>query len=236
MYSYLCKGKGYSYFKGIPRLQDVAFEQGMCSLEYVEDVSDISTMNDEYYAVRVTNDYMLEKYNYKPWRDDHHILFHNLVHTGMVEYLNDMPADSGEISLEEANSICANEAIIFRVKDMVNLDFDKIIETGRNSFITSSSHIDNIAINYDNFTYEIARDAVSISKVLVKRQQDFMQLFDKSFNEAEYYDYLSSVQTKLEYMRLRKADISKCADLISEALVNEKEYNNKIKMSFDGRR
>lgn len=221
------EGDDYSHFKGVKRLQEVSMEHGFSELEFVDGIVDLSEMNDAYYAVQVTNDYMREKYNFEPWRNDHHILMHNLSNQSVVEYLNDVPIDSGQMSFEEVSKICDQSAIIFHVKDCAGIDIKKAVDIAKKC--VSAFEMDKLKLHFDNFTYEIARDAVSVCKVLVKRQHDFMKLFDQKFDGRDYYNYLTSVQTKLEYMRLKKCDVSEGIAIIKNVLICDKEYYEKVR-------
>ena len=219
-------GIGYSHFKGVKRLQDIAMEQGFSTLEYLDNVDNLSDIENEYYAIQVTNKYMCEKYNYKPWRRDHYILLHNKMNCSVVEYLNDVPMDSGQMLFEDANKICDGVVILFNVKDNVNVDLDRAINNAR--LCIDKFGFNDTQIEWNNLTFEIARDAVSISKVLVKRQIEFIKLFDNKFDEVNYYGYLTSIQTKLEYMRLKKIDISRCNDIMKEVLIYDDKYYKKV--------
>ena len=157
---------------------------------------------------------------------------HNSLDYNMVSYLNDIPVDSGTMQLWEAQELSVGSIIQFELKDDINDEKVKELITIAKSSIKALTRSGKEDIKFDGLTFEIARDVVSITKILVKRQGAFIRLFEKSFDESSYYNYLASVQTKLEYFRLRKMYIAKCYELMQTVLQNDIEYYKKISNIF----
>ena len=53
---------------------------------------------------------MKERYNIKPWREDHFILLYNDPN-GIKKYLNDLPPDSGILDMSQILKIYKNKAV-----------------------------------------------------------------------------------------------------------------------------
>ena len=104
----LNSGQGFSNYKGVERLQVIAEDLGLVSLKEFPCNTNLSSFTKKWYAIQVTNQFMLKKYNYRPWRDDHHILMHNIFRNNQVEYLNDVPLDTGIMDMTEAQKFWRN--------------------------------------------------------------------------------------------------------------------------------
>lgn len=217
---------GYSYFEGIPRLHTTAMEQGYVQLEYIEGEGIFDNNNTKYYAIMVKEEYMKERYNIKPWREDHFILLYNDPN-GIKKYLNDLPPDSGILDMSQILKIYKNKAIIFNWNDC-------IAETRKNILKTNSDRIIDLLekspkkFNQDLLLTDISilRDSVGIEKVLVKRQRVYLRMFIPNYDNSEYYSFLCKMYAKLEYMRLKNVAEKKMLELIDEINFADTKYYN----------
>lgn len=220
---------GYSYFKGIPRLHTTAMEQGYVQLENIEGREVFDNSNTEYYAIMVKEEYMRERYNVKLWREDHFILLCNKP-DGTKKYLNDVPPDSGILDMSQILKVYKNEAIIFKLSDRVFEISEKNIKSN------SCKIIDLLEISTEQVNQEflltninVLRDSVGIEKVLVKRQGEYLRLFDPDYDNNEYYNFLCKIYAKIEYMRLKNASKKKILEVIEEIKSADTEYYNCVK-------
>ncbi|MCR5803676.1 MAG: hypothetical protein K6G47_05400 [Clostridia bacterium] len=223
----------YSNYKGIERLHNVAAELGMVKIIRLPSSTDLKELDGKWYAIQVSTDYMIQRYNFKPWRDDHHILMHNLPESGEVEYLNDVPSDAGVMTLDEAQKLSVGEIVVLDVEDDVSgLDKKFFIEGTKE--ILRSFDLEKNTVNdlKDSITLDALRDAVSVAKVLVNRQNELVKIYGLSLSENDYYDYLSFVQSKLEYYRLRKSPAEKWMGMLEEVVIRDTAYIRMLKTVF----
>ena len=75
--------------------------------------------------------------------------------------------------------------------------------------------------NNGEITLEKLRDAIGISKVIVKRMEAFVQMLKPTFCVDEYYDFLSKNYIKAEYLRLKGKGNEEVSKIINE--IEEKD-------------
>ena len=223
----------YSNYKGIERLHNVAADLGMVKIFRLPSSTNLKELNDKWYAIQVSTDYMVQKYNFKPWRDDHHILMHNLSKSGEVEYLNDVPSDAGVISIDEAQKLSVGEIVILSVEDEIPSK-DKCFFIEGTKDILKSFDLEKNVVNdlKGSITLDALRDAVSVAKVLVNRHSELIKTYGLTIEGNDYYEYLSFVQSKLEYYRLRKSPAEKWMGMLEEIIVRDLAYNKMLKATF----
>ena len=217
--------RGFSYFKGVPRLQAMAEDYGFINMQWVEDASVFDPDNKEYYAFMINDEYMKAKYNAQLWRPDHFILAHN--DDDRIEYLNDIPPDHGFLSKEECVENYNNGSIVFGFGEYKS-DREKLLSTCRDN----ADKIEKALNEPDQYQFdndiEKLRDAVCVEKVLVKRQGDFPRLMGEEFDSSQYYNYLNGLNAKIEYIRLRKKKLDTLGDMVKDLIESDKVYYKKI--------
>lgn len=199
------KKKQYSYFKKIPRLQEVGVELGKFNIRDIikKNIKELF-QQASIAAICVTPEYIEEKYKTRLWRDDHFILLQNY-NKDLYAYINDNPQDEGYLSLEELNKIFTGEAILFEMKNNSFTDEQKkkMVQYFYESVVNAEDNDDKTIFN-GNIEIDMIRDMLGVLRVVVKRTAAFCnKYFNVDFLD-EYYSSLDEYFAKLEYMRLRK--------------------------------
>lgn len=214
--------KQYSYFDRIPRIQQVGRELEKIDIRMIRNVP-VEDLLEQWSvaAIRVTPEYIAEKYQIKLWRDDHFILLKQQ-EDGLYQYINDNPRDEGVFSPADIKRIYAGETIAFDLQgnELAQSRKLEIFRHFHESVVNSSSG------NGREFSGEIdiqmLRDILGVLRVIVKRTEALCgKFFDSGFLE-DYYNYLDEKFTKLEYMRLRgRYSIEKLHEIINSIYIKE---------------
>lgn len=209
----------YASFYCVERLQQTAKECGWINSEYAE-ASQFTThlSEDDYLAVAVKPWYIKQKYNTALWRGDHFILLKRLDNENYY-YLNDIPRDSGVISVGTVEKIYADAYFLFSLNEV-----DECAERERHG-LYAKSFVDSLESekgctdkNLSVENVEMLRDIFGILKILRRRIHAYCgNYMDVSFME-EYLAYLDKTYASIEYIRLRKTfSPEKAAELLSVA-------------------
>lgn len=225
----LINGQDYSRFKGIDRLQVIGMQQGICALTIydVKEFLGIETRNKGTFAIQVAEEYMLDRYKKKLWRDDHFILI-RYKENDIYEYMNDYPLDSGVISLNKLNQIYRKKIVKIEIKDDGYISKEQLVEEALEWIDFQRGKITNCTYSFNSITLEQLRDAVGILKVLVKRMEAFMLWVGEMLDLSEYYNYLCKAYMMLEYMRLKNPKNVEILNLIKEIREKDFYYSQKI--------
>lgn len=219
------EGQNYSHFKGISRLQKVAERYGFCKLKYVKDGKLSSELiYKDPFAMQVNREYMRSKYGKELWRDDHYIFFK---YSGNDEfnYINNIPVDSGNMTISKILDIYDGCIITFEMDPFAKIYKKEILgECIKNIIIQIEKKDENNihnTIEMKEISLEDLRDIIGVSKIIVKRMEAFVKAYDTMFCLSEYYNYLSRWYIKLEYARLKKDISIQTSDIIAE--INDKD-------------
>ncbi len=194
----------YSYFYGIPRLQEVGKELKKLDVNIFTTKSIESLFQQSRIAaICVTPEYIEEKYKTKLWRTDHFILVQKQ-EDGRYTYINDTPQDSGLLSFDELNRMFTGSSILIKLENTSITDDNRVemlqffYETVLHAKNSDSGKVFDGEIEID-----MLRDIIGVLRVVVKRTAAFCNMYCDVVFLHEYYDYIDNVYAKLEYMRIR---------------------------------
>lgn len=222
--SYLCfdrvleciyNGQEYSSFGGIERLHKVAEEYGIIRIDRkICDFSYLEEVKVPLIAIRVNSEYMLSKYKKILWRDDHYI-FIKKENEKFYLFVNDNPKDSGLISKEEVKEIFAGRIISYNIlcKNILDLEQKYINETYKN-VMKSNQNIWYTEEKLKKFDLMRIRDAIGITKVIVKRMERLVSQWGDVRELSSYYEYLCESYVKIEYYRIRKKNVGDIQNIV----------------------
>ena len=194
------QGQTYSYFTGVPRLQKTGENLGLLNLSfYKNDSFPCELAKNKIFAMQVSEAFMKERFNKTLWRNDHYILF-QYIGDDVFEYMNDIPPSVGSITTKEMEEIYANKIITIEICESFQSDYKDLIQQ-----LTKKMMLKENESKYkkEKITFEKLRDAIGISKVLVKRMEAFVHMLGVAFSASDYYDFLSDYYIKSEYMRAK---------------------------------
>lgn len=207
----------FAYFDGIPRLQNTASEWELVRLSQETDLESILT-NDFYSCIRVTPQFIRERYTRELWRDDHFIMLCEDMDNNFL-LLNDNPRDLIELDRIQLNEVFSKNAICFEVltcNDVENLkskSLKEFISSIALSQLTSSVFVDDL---------EAARDITGIIRITRKRTEEYCSIFFNTEFMSEYLNQIDKLYVMFEYMRIRnRVDHIKVNQLLSELQVED---------------
>jgi len=216
----------YANFNQTPRLHKVALQNKLIKIwNYKGDDYNEYILTKDYVCIRVTPEFIKDKYNIELWRDDHYILLRYLDNENYT-YLNDNPRDQGVISRVELNKAYGGQMIGFEIlheieDDLKSMFFHKF-------FLSISKDEKIINLTYDNIIK--ARDTLGVLRVLRKRIYDYCSLYINIDFMSEYLRELDKQYTTLEYMRVRKkVDHEKVNDILKFLQERDKSVIELIK-------
>lgn len=199
-----CENNGrYAFFRRIPRLQKVGEQLGICKLHYLEgyELEEVLSKSD-IAAIRVSSEFLLERYESKAWREDHHILIQKS-EDGRLHYINDIPQDENNLSLEAAKEIYTGHAIRFEFLDVV-FDEKSLVSEFYQSVVRCANTYEEIRFPHETLELDILRDIIGVLRVVIWRTRAFCEKLFASDFLTEYYSFLDMKYARIEYYRLRK--------------------------------
>ena len=230
------EGQDYSHFSGIPRIQKIGEKHGICKLDYFEyEQIPQHILRNKVAAIQISEKYMKDRYDRVLWREDHYILFKHS-YGKIYEYLNNIPPDCGQMSECQIEEIYAGSIILFNM-GIYNRTYKEIVNECHSHIVKQMGIMkDATKDEYADISLVQLRDSIGITKVLVKRMEAFMQLFDVTCNLTEYYEYLNKWYLKIEYLRLKNKREVEVKEIIKEIEHNDMIFSkllfrnmNKIK-------
>lgn len=218
----------YAYFNKIPRLQNVACNEGFISLSNTNDLNE-AVDNHDYCCVRINPDYLKKRYGLVMWRDDHYILLCEQKNNKWI-CLNDNPRDIIEINSDELSNVYAGQSICFSMLTNFNDSLKVKLLTAFRDIIANQIQTYEFDVN----NLETARDILGILRVTRKRLYEYCS----SYIEVDFFkDYLADLDksyTLLEYMRLRKKiDFERINQMLSQIQIHDWEIINMIKKRME---
>lgn len=218
----------YAYFNKILRIQDVACKEGLISLTYVENL-DSGVSQYDYCCIKVTPDFVKERYKRDLWRNDHYILLCNQSQSTWT-CLNDNPRDVFKINNKELYNAYGEQAV--GVNMLANLE-DKLKNKLLNEFkyiIAKQHRIYEFSFN----NIENARDVLGVLRITRKRIYEYCSIY---FNADFIMGYLIEIDKSyaaLEYMRLRKKiDFEKIRQMLKQIQIKDLEMMDLLKKKME---
>lgn len=211
----ILQGETYANFRSLDRLQHIAEEEGIIKVDLIDRSEPPLLHDDCYHIVMVLSDFAKDKYNINLWRDDHYILVSQTA-DNTINYINDHPIDTGELSIEEFRHYYAGHAISINIERYHYLNS---IEYYVESFLhLCKPDVVNKNGNLDAMTL---RDIVGILKVLRKRAYSLVSmLYDVNYM-IDYFKLLDRKYSILEYMRIRKHEDDVKLKQIRDEIITE---------------
>lgn len=221
---FISHGQSYSHFTGVPRLQETAEKLGLIKLTFINDeIFSYELVKNEIFLFQVSEEFIKEKFNKVFWRNDHFMLF-QYRGDGEFDYINDIPSCVGKISTLKMSEIYAKTIIKIDICENSYDDYKKgYQEIFTKNLLYEEGKYDKAAINF-----EILRDAIGISKVMVKRMEAFVRMFCESFSAYNYYNFLSDNYVKAEYMRVRGKEMNGVNNMINEIEEEDKKFKENL--------
>lgn len=190
----------YAYFDKIPRLQDVAVEQGLLTHTVEKDFK-ASVNQYDYCCIGVSQRFVNEQYGRDLWRDDHFILLCEEKEDEWI-CLNDNPRDCLSIQKSNMPNIYGGQSVCFQilsdldesVKDKLLHDFQEKIGQEQKLY------------EYKLTDLLVVRDILGILRVTSKRIRDYCSIYFDTLFMNDYLLEIDNLYVLIEYMRLRKRE------------------------------
>lgn len=222
----ILSGEDYSHFSGVPRLQKTGEELGLFRCKFYEYVTiPFEVVKDSVFLMQVSEEFVKDTFNKTFWRSDHYMLFRDKG-GGYFEYLNDIPPSIATISEFELSKIYTGKIIKIDIHNSCMIDCRKLIQQCLDRI--NGKCLDCVD-SFDHATLRQLRDAIGITKVLVKRMERLLQLFDSTFSLNDYYIYLQDYYIRIEYMRMKKKCDSEIPDMIKAIRDKDRFFNKQIR-------
>ena len=225
----------YASFYKIPRLHDIATENGLIAVRYLENADLLENINiNGYNIIMIKPEYIKSKYKTELWRDDHYMLI-SPKDSGNYHYLNDNPRDNGIISLEELKGIYAGKSINITIKNKIS---EELKNTFLNVFISSILSVSSAPqpFNFDLNDVVKARDILGVIRVLRKRIYEYCGMYISMDFYKDYLAELDRFYSLIEYMRIRNsADFDKINQIFEGAQKKDIGFTAEIKNKMEER-
>ena len=202
----------YAAFDGVKRLQDVAVEEKIIDMQFM-DGRNLEGVGDSLYCCAMIDPaFIQDKYNTKLWRSDHYILISPSCTQG-YDYINDYPRDIKHVSILEFERYYSGKAILIKLCDEQPSN-DPTVYISR---MTETLKPDDPSYSISCTDVLILRDIIGILRILRKRLFALFSLkYDLKFMTS-YLNYLDRCYAALEYMRVKqKYDMVKISNMIRE--------------------
>jgi len=229
IYNAFLGGEQYAYYSGIPRLQNVYTELGLCEQQWFTNMDDVlNALENEKYgiAICVTKEYIEEHYKVTLWRDDHFIMIAKN-YDGNIIYVNDNPRDDGTLDIDSIRKNFAGQAVRFVMNGSVDYIDEKM---QYDKFCQSVMQCDEVCIiDVNELTIQLLRDMIGVTRVVINRTEAICKNHIDTGFIQEYQGLLNEKFTKLEYLRIRKRyDKSTLESIAQELLEKDKIIQNQL--------
>lgn len=120
------------------------------------------------------------------------------------------------MTTENIIDIYANSIITFEIDTSSQVVGCKTLEKCVQNMMKQNQQLCENNAEIKEISFESLRDVIGIAKVLVKRMEAYIRVFDDAYSLSEYYEYLSGWYVRIEYMRLRGKNEIHIQDIINE--------------------
>lgn len=199
----------YESYGSVTRLHDSAKGRGLIKLDYVKD-NNLTEMKpqldslrpNEYMLIKISPEFIKNKFNSVKWRDDHFALL--LKERDSITLINDSPAYAGLTEWDELDMAYDNTYIII---NFIREPDKNDLSTCRQSFekCITSYMAEEISVNEKDIQELIRlRDALGVYRVLIKRVIDYSNSYLKANIKHIEAENLDRIYSAVEYLRIRK--------------------------------
>lgn len=220
----MIEGQTYSFFTGVPRLHRTCEKLGLLELSFYTDNNfPAKLVKNKVFLMQVSGEFMKKKFSMSPWRKDHYILF-RYIGNDVFEYMNDIPPSVGRLTSMEIQRIYEKNIIMINILENVHCDYKALVKKFKEKLL-SANDIQNY--NEEDITFEKLRDAIGISKVLVKRAEAFINMIGVPFF-TNYYSFMCNYYIKAEYMRARRYNDCEALKMLKEVEKEERHFKQNM--------
>ncbi len=199
--------KEYAYYDGIPRIHHTAEDLNLCTIIYSDqDKIDDIFQKTSLAAICVTPESIYKKYKTKLLRDDHYI-FIKKSEQDVFHYLNDFPRDEGEVTMEILKKMFCKKSIwfMFNTSNIANIDVRELSSVFYDSVLNCEcGNIEEILVDEADIDIDVARDALGVLRVIIRRTAAFCEKDIEVCFLKEYFQIIDQCFTSIEYKRIRK--------------------------------
>jgi hypothetical protein len=231
----------YENYTEIPRIHSIAKKLGVIDLQTVN-TDDTFNLNDflkslkvnEYIMIKVSREFMMNKFKAKTWRNDHYMLV--FMQDNSIRFVNTVPLSDGVLTQSELLEAYNHSYIKMTVlRKMNKRDTDLCMVDFIVSYnVSLNIHNYSKTLNIDNADTIKTKHLLLIYKVLVKRTIEFLRPYFNLDNLSDYILQLNKYIARTEYTLLRnkQSDYSNIHEIVS--MINFNRYMfSEIKRKFE---